>query len=158
MSKDEMLSMIRFGADAVFKAKDDGGNGELEYTDDDIDALLKRGEARSKADAARFEEDSNNSLANFSLGGEEKSLYEFDGQDWSGLDGSKTGNGGNSGWSLTLPKRKHKESYDENETYRRMVGEGREKKGPKQPPIFDFQFFDTARIEELRQVEIKHWE
>ena len=149
LSKEEMLSMIRFGADAVFKAKDDG---DMDYTDEDIDALLQRGEERTKADNERLEAQSN-SLANFSLGGEEKSLYDFDGQDWSGLDGSK-----GSAWSLTLPKRKHKESYDENETYRRMVGEGRGPRGPKQSQLFDFQFFDTVRLEQLRQIELKHWE
>ena len=39
LSKDEMLSMIRFGADAVFKSK-----GDDEYTDADIDTLIRRGE------------------------------------------------------------------------------------------------------------------
>ena len=160
LSKDEMLSMIRFGADAVFKAKD-AGDGEMDYTDADIDALLARGEERTRADNERFEtQTQTNSLANFSLGGEEKSLYDFDGQDWSGLDGSKGGGNGGAAWSLTLPKRKHKESYDENETYRRMVGEGRSggPRGPKQAQLFDFQFFDTARLEKLRQIELRHWE
>ena len=56
-----MLSMIRFGADAVFNSK--GG-----VTDEDIDVLIARGEERSKADNDRFKEHAN-SLANFSLGG-----------------------------------------------------------------------------------------
>ena len=40
VSKDEMLSMIRHGADAVFASKDE------EITDEDIDAILKKGEKK----------------------------------------------------------------------------------------------------------------
>ena len=64
LSKDEMLSMIRFGADAVFKSK-----GDDEYTDADIDTLIRRGEERSRLDDERFQQTAN-SLANFSLTGE----------------------------------------------------------------------------------------
>ena len=41
LTKDEMLQMIRFGADAVFHSK--GTNP----SDEDIDALLARGEERT---------------------------------------------------------------------------------------------------------------
>ena len=40
VSKDEMLSMIRHGADEVFASKDE------EITDEDIDAILKKGEKK----------------------------------------------------------------------------------------------------------------
>ena len=41
----------------------------------------------TRLDNARFQQ-TTNSLANFSLG-EEKSLYEYEGQDWSHADGGK---------------------------------------------------------------------
>jgi len=40
LGKDEMLSMIRYGADHVFASKDS------EITDHDIDALLEKGEQK----------------------------------------------------------------------------------------------------------------
>ena len=42
VSKDEMLSMIRHGADEVFASKDE------EITDEDIDAIMKKGEKKVK--------------------------------------------------------------------------------------------------------------
>ena len=56
----------------------------------------------------------NSSLANFSLGGEEKSLYEFEGRDMKGASGKDA-------WSLSLPKRVTKTNYDENEDYRKAM-------------------------------------
>ena len=43
VSKDEMLNMIRHGADEVFASKDE------EITDEDIDAILKKGEKKVKS-------------------------------------------------------------------------------------------------------------
>ena len=60
---------MRFGADAVFSAN----QGDDGLTDADIDALLQRGEERTKEDNEKLKSQSN-SLANFSLAGEEKSL------------------------------------------------------------------------------------
>ncbi len=42
LGKDEVLSMIRHGADQVFASKDS------QISDEDIDSLLKRGEAKVK--------------------------------------------------------------------------------------------------------------
>ena len=140
LSKDEMLSMIRFGADAVFKSK-----GDDEYTDADIDTLIRRGEERSRLDDERFQQTAN-SLANFSLTGEEKSMYEFDGEDFTGQKASAS-------WSLTLPKRQHNSSVREG-------GRGGERRvrEPGYRETFDFQFFDTVRLEQLREKEVRHWQ
>lgn len=43
VSKDEMLNMIRHGADEVFASKDE------EITDEDIDAILKKGEKKVRS-------------------------------------------------------------------------------------------------------------
>lgn len=45
LGKDEMLSIIRHGATHVFASK------ESEITDDDIDAILERGERKVSLDA-----------------------------------------------------------------------------------------------------------
>lgn len=44
LGKDEMLGMIRHGADHIFASK------ESEITDEDIDAILARAEAKVKHD------------------------------------------------------------------------------------------------------------
>lgn len=43
VSKDEMLNMIRHGADEVFASKDE------EITDEDIDAIMKKGEKKVRS-------------------------------------------------------------------------------------------------------------
>ena len=107
LSKDEMLSMIRFGADDVFHA-----SNITNPSDEDIEALIARGEERTKRDEARFE-NTQNSLANFTLDGEEKTLYEFEGQDFSGAGSERKGP-----WAISLPKRITKQNYDESLYYR----------------------------------------
>lgn len=47
LGKDEMLSIIRHGATHVFASK------ESEITDDDIDAILERGERKVSLDALK---------------------------------------------------------------------------------------------------------
>jgi SWI/SNF-related matrix-associated actin-dependent regulator of chromatin subfamily A member 5 len=42
LGKDELMTMVRFGADEIFKSK------SATITDDDIDAILAQGEARTK--------------------------------------------------------------------------------------------------------------
>ena len=145
LSKEEMLSMIRFGADAVFHSKG------CDPSEQDIDAILARGAERTRLDSEKLKSSTMN-LANFTLDGAEKSLYDYDGQDWSaGGEAAKA-------WTLSLPKRVTKQNYDENDYYRSMLstrGEGRQKL-PKQMQISDFQFFDTERLNHLRQKELRH--
>jgi SWI/SNF-related matrix-associated actin-dependent regulator of chromatin subfamily A member 5 len=145
LSKDEMLGMIRFGADAVFSSKG------TEPTDEDIEHLLMRGEERTKADAERLRHTSN-SLANFTLDGQERSLYEFDGQDWS------AGSAAAAQWSLSLPKRVTKQNYDENEYYKSMARERGGVRMPKQAQMHDFQFYNIKRLGKLRDKEMAHWQ
>ena len=105
--------MIRFGADAVFNSK----GGELE--EEDIDAIIARGEERTEQDNAKLQ-DQSNSLANFTLNGEERSLYEFGGQDWSG--------GADGALAINLPKRVEKKNYNEAD-----MAHQRQERAPKMP-------------------------
>ena len=88
----------------------------------------------------------------------EKSLYEFEGQDHKGGE-KKSG-----AWAISLPKRVTKTNYDENEYYRNAMHgkEGKDQKGapkqPKNPGVFDFQFFDKQRLDALYAIELKHYE
>jgi len=72
-SKDELLSMIRFGAEQMFKSRDE------EITDEDIEILLNRGEQKVHSLTSKMESDCQMTLANFSIGIEDSNLYEFEG-------------------------------------------------------------------------------
>ncbi|CAI5726104.1 unnamed protein product [Hyaloperonospora brassicae] len=63
MSKDELMTMVRFGADEIFNAR-----GSM-ITDDDIDAILARGEERTESTKGKIAPDMQHNLANFSLSG-----------------------------------------------------------------------------------------
>jgi len=147
LSKEEMLSMIRFGADEVLQLD------HAEATEEDLDALLARGEERTATDNARFKSQVN-SLANFTLDGQEKSLYDYEDQDWKQRSSSK------GPFAVKLKKRTQKRDYDENEYYRNMLNkssaEGRAARAPKQVQIHDFQFYDTETLPKLRDKEASY--
>ncbi|MEQ2180935.1 hypothetical protein GOODEAATRI_006377 [Goodea atripinnis] len=67
LGKDEMLSIIRHGATHVFASK------ESEITDDDINAILERGERKVNPEV---------SLRNFTMDTENTSVYTFEGEDY----------------------------------------------------------------------------
>jgi len=141
LDKDELRGMIRFGADAIFH-----GTGAVK--DEDLDALLTYGEEKTQEEHKRLQT-SVNSLANFSLAGadKEKSLYDYQGQDFSELQGDA----GDAGLHfISLPKRDRKANYDvDGEFARQMNKQPSEAKGARKH-FFDFQLFDVARLEELR--------
>ena len=78
---DELMSMIKFGADAVLKS-----NG-ASLTDADIDELLTQGEARTAEMAAKLKTDCQMSLDNYNTqleggGSDLTKLYELDGVEY----------------------------------------------------------------------------
>lgn len=51
LSKEEMLEMVQFGADSIFRAgggDSDGASGDGVISDKDIDAILSLGEQKTK--------------------------------------------------------------------------------------------------------------
>ena len=67
--------MVRFGADQILNAK--GGT----YTDEDIDALIAKGEERTESMNAKIKTDAQHNLATFSLMGEEETnMMTFQGE------------------------------------------------------------------------------
>lgn len=74
LNKDDMLSMIRHGANWIMSAK----NNEL--TDEAIDVLLEKGEARTQELKSKFEKVGENGLRNFTM--ESYTLYDFEGENY----------------------------------------------------------------------------
>lgn len=72
-SKEELLSMIKFGAEEIFKTRHE------DVTEADIDRLLDDGEAIANQLTSEAKQQVQMSLASFQLGAEEANLYDFEG-------------------------------------------------------------------------------
>mmetsp|Transcript_2765 Transcript_2765/g.10639 ORF Transcript_2765/g.10639 Transcript_2765/m.10639 type:complete len:1059 (-) Transcript_2765:36-3212(-) len=79
LSKNELYSMITFGAEEIFKG---ASSDSLEISDEQLEAILQRGEKRAQEIDQKYKEKCQNNLLNFSLK-EDESLYEFEGLDYS---------------------------------------------------------------------------
>jgi SWI/SNF-related matrix-associated actin-dependent regulator of chromatin subfamily A member 5 len=148
LEKGELMKMVRFGADQILSGK--GGT----YTDEDIDALIARGEERTSAIQAKLETDARHSLANFSLMADDdtgKDTFSFGGKNYRDSDKNSGGN------FINLPQRQRKRNYDisaaETSAAPSKKSETTGKKKQKGPSIYDFQLFDMERLDELAAKE-----
>lgn len=170
MDKEQMLSMIRHGANYVFSSK------ESDITDKDIDDVLAEGEKRTAEMKQSLEKLGESQLRKFTIdapaemgagtgkriegeGGDEEnkpefSVYNFEGEDW-----RKKQTGDNYGikW-IEPPKRERKANYAVDAYFREALRQGEVKapkapRPPKQPNVQDFQFF-PPRLFELLDKEI----
>lgn len=156
LEKDELMKMVRFGADQILSGK--GGT----YTDEDIDALIARGEEKTNLIQASIETDAKHNLANFSLLTEDDSgrdTFSFGGKNYRDSAGGGVGN------FITLPQRQRKRNYDVNEYFRETMNAGQSsgmkahaadaasKKRKKGPQLHDFQLFDRERLNAIAEKE-----
>ena len=78
LNKDEMLNIIRFGANHVFQSRDS------EITDEDIDAILQKGEEKTQEQNEKLDKLGESSLRSFTLDTdnlENRSVYQFEGEE-----------------------------------------------------------------------------
>ncbi|ODM95941.1 Chromatin-remodeling complex ATPase chain Iswi [Orchesella cincta] len=144
LNKDEMLNMIRFGADQVFATKDS------DITDEDIDEILKKSEDRTEELNQRLSTLGESSLRNFTLDAPTESVYKFEGEDYREKKKTFIGH-----W-IEPPKRERKANYAVDAYFREAlrVSEPKAPKAPRPPklPIVqDFQFFPPRLFELLDQ-------
>ena len=114
VNKQDLMAMVRFGADEIFASK------SKQLTDEDIDVLLKRGEERTAEQNKKIETDAQHNLANFSLTTQDAapgSLFEFEGANYRGAKGA--------GLLINLPTRERKRNYDVDEYFRDTLNDGR---------------------------------
>ncbi|CAI9776861.1 unnamed protein product [Fraxinus pennsylvanica] len=149
VNKDELLQMVRFGAEMVFSSKDST------ITDEDIDRIIAKGEeATAELDAKmkKFTEDA----IKFKMD-DSADLYAFeDEKDESKFDFKKLVS---DNW-IEPPKRERKRNYSESEYFKqtmRQSGPARPKEPriPRMPQLHDFQFFNTQRLTELYEKEVR---
>ncbi|XP_046673993.1 chromatin-remodeling complex ATPase chain Iswi isoform X4 [Homalodisca vitripennis] len=151
LNKDEMLNMIRHGANHVFASKDS------EISDEDIDTILQKGEAKTEEMKQKLEAmGDESSLRNFTMDTPTESVYKFEGEDY--REKQKVMGIGN--W-IEPPKRERKANYAVDAYFREAlrVSEPKAPKAPrppKQPIVQDFQFF-PPRLFELLDQEIYYF-
>jgi SWI/SNF-related matrix-associated actin-dependent regulator of chromatin subfamily A member 5 len=163
LEKNELLDMIRFGADQFFKSHGD------EYKDEDLDVILQRGEAKTNEMNKEIEEKvgatGNLDLLDFKIsdptsgeGPKTGSIFQFEGVDYKELAGE------GKEFYLDVGKRSRNKTYDEAAYYRdaMRVGQGpnaadkrakQRLKYRKEPVMHDFQFYDAARLKETFEEE-----
>lgn len=153
LEKDELMRMVKFGADSILKGK--GGT----YTDEDIDALIAKGEERTSAIQAKLQTDAQHNLANFSLLAEDESA--MDTFDFGGKNYRDNANAGN---FINLPQRERKRNYDVDGYFRETMKQGAgglkghekdaaAKKRRKGPALHDYQLFDKERLDAIADYE-----
>ncbi|KAF9678031.1 hypothetical protein SADUNF_Sadunf08G0169600 [Salix dunnii] len=150
VNKDELLQMVRFGAEMVFSSKDST------ITDEDVDRIIAKGEeATAELDAKmkKFTEDA----IKFKMD-DNAELYDFDDdKDENKFDFEKIVS---ENW-IEPPKRERKRNYSESEYFKQTMRQGgpakpKEPRIPRMPQLHDFQFFNTQRLNELYEKEVRY--
>ncbi|KAH7856313.1 hypothetical protein Vadar_025023 [Vaccinium darrowii] len=150
VNKDELLQMVRYGAEMVFSSKDST------ITDEDIDRIIAKGEeATAELDAKmkKFTEDA----IKFKMD-DTSDLYDFDDEkDENKMDFKKIVS---DNW-IEPPKRERKRNYSESEYFKQTMRQSgparpREPRIPRMPQLHDFQFFNTQRLSELYEKEVRY--
>ncbi|WZZ30968.1 hypothetical protein YC2023_014369 [Brassica napus] len=151
VNKDELLQMVRYGAEMVFSSKDST------ITDEDIDRIIAKGEeataeldAKMKKfteDAIQFKMDDNAELYYFDDDNKDENKFDFKkivSENWN-----------------DPPKRERKRNYSEAEYFKQTLRPGapakpKDPKIPRMPQLHDFQFFNLERLTELYEKEVRH--
>ncbi|KAK3730906.1 hypothetical protein QZH41_012611 [Actinostola sp. cb2023] len=101
VSKDEMLNMIRHGAEAVFATKDE------DFTDDDVDKILQKAERKTAEMEEKMKKFGEGSLRKLAMDAPVESIFHFEGEDYK--EKQKSGCG-IPRW-IEPPKRERKANY-----------------------------------------------
>lgn len=150
-NKDELLSMIQHGAETVFQTKTSTGSaangGDLD--DDDIEAILSKGESRTKELNAKYEKLGIDDLQKFSS----ESAYEWNGENFAN---TKKDIGMN--WINPAKRERKEQSYSMDKYFRQAMypnpksDKPKAPRAPKQVHIQDHQFYPD-RLRELQERE-----
>ncbi|CAD5224172.1 unnamed protein product [Bursaphelenchus okinawaensis] len=144
LGADEMLSMVRHGANQIFQSKDST------ITDEDIEVILSKAEDKTKELNDQLDKLGESNLREF------KSIYDFDGENFKGKSIRQTP------VFIEPPKRERKTNYNiehcfKEQTKQETVGAKQKAPRPKNlPQIYDFQFH-PKRLYELIDNEVYYF-
>ncbi|XP_073526367.1 LOW QUALITY PROTEIN: uncharacterized protein [Phyllobates terribilis] len=150
VNKDELLQMVRYGAEMVFSS------GDSTITDEDIDRIIAKGEeATAELDAKmkKFTEDA----IKFKMD-DTADIYDFeDIADENKIDFKKIAA---DNW-VEPSRRERKRNYSESEYFKQTMRQSgpskpKEPRIPRMPQLHDFQFFNTQRLNELYEKEVRY--
>jgi SWI/SNF-related matrix-associated actin-dependent regulator of chromatin subfamily A member 5 len=154
-SKDELLSMIQYGAERVFdRDAANGGNESKAIVVDDIDDILAKGEERTAQLNSKYENVGIDDLQNF----KSESAYEWNGEKFTMGKREKTTIGMN--WIEPSKRERKEQVYSIDNYYRQMLKTGgrtaetrqRIPRAPKQVNVQDYQFFPDG-LQEIYEKE-----
>jgi SWI/SNF-related matrix-associated actin-dependent regulator of chromatin subfamily A member 5 len=158
-SKDELLEMIRFGADTVIRM------GDAAHEDFDIDQVLAAGKKKTEELKAQLKLMAGSSMAdNFSMDGGQ-GLYQ---KEMGDKDRDDTTDLADSTFILDIGQRERKtRGYNVDQLHREQMGSKAEAKlaaGPRLPKEFvtpqfaDYQFFNVERLDEIYAKKRDWWQ
>ncbi|KAL3438532.1 SNF2 family N-terminal domain-containing protein [Aspergillus tetrazonus] len=157
-SKDELLGMIQHGAAEIFNKQ--GGTSTLqegkEITDDDIDAILRKGEERTAELSKKYEQLGIDDLQKFNS----ESAYEWNGKDFTTDKKKDIG----IHWINPAKRERKEQFYSIDKYYRQALATGgrtadpkpKVPRAPKQIAIHDWQFFPPG-LQELQDKETAYF-
>lgn len=157
LSRDELLSAVRFGADKIFKSKDSS------ITDDDIDLILDAGKKKTQELNEKLKAAEKGDLLDFKFDG--SSVQTFDGVDYSKSALNKAKAEAEIFSLFDIGKRERKEAnYNENSIYKQQMTSLQTKapakkktfKLPKEfrlPRMEEWQMFDREALFKIQDEE-----
>jgi len=156
-SKEELLGMIQHGAEKVFEgAANSAFANKGGISDDDIDAILRRGEERTAQLNAKYEKLGIDDLQKFTS----DSAYEWNGQDFNATKKKDIG----LAWINPTKRERKVINMSENDYYKGVLNTGgrtvdpkpKVPRPPKQQAMHDYQFFNE-KLQDLQEKETAHW-
>ena len=160
LSRDELLTAVRFGADTIFKSKDSS------ITDDDIDLILDQGKQKTAEMNEKLKAADKGDMLDFKLDG--GSVQTFEGVDYSTSAMAAQAKAQAMLGIFDIGKRERKEAnYNENTLYQRQIAalQGSGSKKPKKkkeirlpkhlrlPKMHDWQMYDRETLLKISEEE-----
>lgn len=147
LSRDELLTAVRFGADKIFKSKDSS------ITDDDIDMILDAGKKKTQELNENLKAADKGDLLDFKLDG--SSFQKFDGVDYSRNALNKAKLDAEMMGLFDIGKRERKEAnYNENSLYKQQMTALQNSTAPKVKKAFKLpKYLRLPRMEEWQMYD-----
>lgn len=145
-SKDDLVEMIQHGAEEIINA------GTDMTIDDDIDAIIKRGETRTEELSEKYKGFNLDELNNFRSG---ETAYEWEGENFQRPGGAS--GGGVRGLWIEPSKRERRTNYSVDAYFKEAMRVGtkpqtKAPRAPKQITVYEWQFY-PPRLTELQSRE-----
>lgn len=154
-SKDELLGMIQHGAASLFGQDNNTISSENQISEDDIDAILRKGEERTAQLNKKYEKLGIDDLQKFSS----ESAYE-----WNGKDFTERKKDIGINWINPAKRERKEQFYSIDKYYRQALATGgrtadpkpKVPRAPKQIAVHDWQFFPPG-LQELQEKETAYF-